>query len=158
RKVENDTNGVGAEMAITPEAAGLFAQQFRAQAKVNSTYAIETGLYIYVDPSVRTALRIVKAKQNASLEERMEFLMSPTRAITEAYRAEGVEGAEVPVGDNVFFETSEYSERITGIGEWIPPHISYLEGTNNNWLPERFSVVLSGRLVTGEPTDLGAWI
>ncbi len=88
----------------------------------------------------------------------MAFLMAPSRAITEAYRHEGVEEKEVPIGDTFFFETAEYSDRITGIGEWIPPQLSYLETEPNNWLPERFSVVLSGKLVTGKPDDVVSWI
>ena len=88
----------------------------------------------------------------------MAFLMSPSRAITEAYRGEGDEDHEIPIGDTIFFETSQYSDRITGIGEWIPPQLSYLESDPNNWLPERFSVVLSGKLVTGKPDDVVGWI
>jgi len=33
-----------------------------------------------------------------------------------------------------------------------------LEKGENNWLPERFSVVLAGKLVTGEPDDVPGWI
>jgi len=44
------------------------------------------------------------------------------------------------------------------MGEWVPPQLSYLDGEQNNWLPERFSVVLAGRLVTGKPDDVPSWI
>jgi hypothetical protein len=135
-----------------------FGNEFRKQRNVNSTYAIESGQYLYIDPSVRTALRVVKQKQAAPVEERMAFLMSPAKALTEAYRQAGVENEEIPFGDTIFYETAEYSDRITGIGEWIPPQLSYLESEQNNWLPERFSVVLSGKLVTGEPDDVPRWI
>ncbi len=128
RRKDPEDYEAGAELAITPAAAEKFAKEFRGQKNVNSTYALESGQYLYVDPSIRTALRLVKRKQNASLEERMAFLMSPARAITEAYREEGVEEKEVSIGDTIFFETSEYSDRITGIGEWVPPQLSYLEG------------------------------
>lgn len=158
RRRDPEDHQAGAEMAITPAASDRFATEFRAQSKVNSTYVIESGHYLYVDPSVRTALRVVKAKQSAPLEERMAFLMSPSRAITEAYSGDDAEEKEVLIGDTIFFETSEYSDRIIGIGEWIPPQLSYLEGEQNNWLPERFSVVLSGKLVTGKPDDVLGWI
>lgn len=158
RRIDPQDSDAGAELAITPLASERFGNEFRNQRNINSTYAIESGQYLYIDPSVRTALRVVKKKQSAPLEERMAFLMSPSKAITEAYRQTGVEGAEIPIGDTIFFETVEYSDRITGIGEWIPPQLSYMEGTQNNWLPERFSVVLSGKLVTGEPDDVPGWI
>ena len=78
---------------------------------------------------------------------------SPTRIANRALKKR-----KYPIGDTIFFETSEYSERITGIGEWVPPQLSYLEGGQNNWLPERFSVVLAGKLVTGKPDDVPGWI
>ena len=158
RRTDPEDYDAGAELAITPATSNKFAREFRGQRNVNSTYALESGQYLYIDPSVRIALRVVKQKQNAPLEERMAFLMSPARAITDAYRESGVEEKEMPIGDTIFFETSEYSERITGIGEWIPPQLNYLEEGQNNWLPERFSVVLSGKLVTGKPDDVPGWI
>ena len=158
RRRDPEDHAAGAELAITPVATEKFAEEFRVQTKVNSTYAIGSGQYLYIDPAVRTALRVVKQKQNASLEERLAFLMSPARAITDAYKEEEIEHADVPVGDTIFFETSEYSERITGIGEWIPPRLPFLEKQENNWLPERFSIVLSGKLVTGEPEDVRGWV
>jgi hypothetical protein len=158
RRVDPDDYEAGAELAITPLASEKFGDEFRKQRNVNSTYAIESGQYLYIDPSVRTALRVVKQKQTAPLEERMAFLMSPAKALTEAYRQAGVENEEIPFGDTIFYETAEYSDRITGIGEWIPPQLNYLESDQNNWLPERFSVVLSGKLVTGEPDDVPRWI
>ena len=158
RRKDPEDHSLGAEFAITPAASGIFASEFRGQRTVNSTYALASGEYIYVDPSIRTALRVVKQKQSAPLEERMAFLMSPAIAITQAYRAEGLDGDEVPIGDTVFFETAEYSERISGIGEWVPPQLSYLEREQNNWLPERFSIVLSGKLITGQPEDIPNWI
>ena len=157
KRKDRDDYEAGAELAITPVATEKFANEFRAQKNVNSTYALDSGQYLYIDPSIRLALRVVKEKQNASLEARMAFLMSPARAITEAYGA-SPEERDAPLGDTIFFETSEYSNRITGIGEWVPPQLSYLEGEQNNWLPERFSIVLSGKLVTGKPEDVRGWI
>ena len=158
KRIDPDDVELGAEMAIAPVASEKFAEEFRSQAKVNSTYVIESGHYLYIDPSVRAALGVIRQKQDATIEERMAFLMSPSRAITDAYRLAGIESNEVPVGDTIFFETSEYSDRITGVGEWIPPQLSYLERGSNNWLPERFSIVLGGKLVTGKPEDIPRWI
>jgi hypothetical protein len=158
RRIDPENHEAGAELAIAPVASEKFGQEFRSQRNVNSTYALEPGHYVYIDPSVRPALRVVKQKQTAPLDERMAFLMSPAKVLTEAYRDTSDEDAEVAVGDTIFFETAEYSDRITGIGEWLPPQLSYLERGSNNWLPERFSIVLSGKLVTGEPKDVVGWI
>lgn len=158
RRLDVEDHEAGAELAITPLATEKFGIEFRRQKDVNSTYAIESGQYVFIDPSVRTALRVVKQKQSAPLEERMAFLMSPAKALTEAYSSQVSPEREVPIGETIFFETSQYSDRITGMGAWIPPQLSYLEKGENNWLPERFSVVLAGKLVTGEPEDVPGWI
>lgn len=148
----------GAELSLSPDKSETFAGEFRIQANVNSTYALGPGEYLYIDPSIRTALQVVKRKQSASLEEKMAFLISPSKYITEAYKNADGEENETSVGDTIFFETTEYSQRVRGIGEWIPPNLPYLERDKNNWLPERFSVVLGGKLVTGEPNDIPQWI
>lgn len=158
RRIDAEDHEAGAELAITPLATEKFGIEFRRQKDVNSTYAIESGQYVFIDPSIRTALRVVKQKQSAPLEERMAFLMSPAKALTEAYSSQASPEREVPFGETIFFETSQYSDRITGMGEWIPPQLSYLEKGENSWLPERFSVVLAGKLVTGEPDDVPGWI
>lgn len=158
RRVDPEDHEAGAELAISPAASDKFASEFRSQKDVNSTYALEPGQFVYIDPSVRLALKVVKRKQSAALDERMAFLMSPAKSLTEAYRDAGHENPEVPIGDTIFFEAADYSDRITGIGEWIPPQLTYLERSSNNWLPERFSIVLCGKLVTGEPGDVPGWI
>jgi hypothetical protein len=135
-----------------------FAKEFRAQRDVNSTYALESGNFVYIDPSVRTALRVVKKKQTAALEERIAFLMSPSPAISQAYGESGDREVDVTIGDTIFFETAEYSDRVTGFGEWLPPQIAYLDKAENNWLPERFSVILGDKLITGAPEDVPEWI
>jgi hypothetical protein len=158
RRRDTEDPSAGAELAIPPVACDKFAQEFRAQRDINSTYALESGNYVYIDPSVRAALRVVKKKQAATLEERVAFLMSPSAAISKAYGESSDGEADGSIGDTVFFETAEYSERVTGIGEWLPPQITYLEKSENNWLPERFSVILGDKLVTGKPEDVPVWI
>jgi SNF2 family DNA or RNA helicase len=158
RRIDPDDLTRGAELVMSPAAGELFAQEFTLQPDVNSTYALQSGQYVYIDPSVRTALRVVKQKQRAPIEERLAFLMSPARVISEAYAQSDKDENDVPIGETIFFETSQFSERVSGIGEWIPPQLSYLEKHQNNWLPERFSIVLAERLVTGKPDDVPNWI
>jgi hypothetical protein len=81
RRKDPEDHEAEAEPAITPVASEKFAREFRNQRNVNSTYALESGQYVYIDPSVRAALSVVKRKQNASLEERMAFLMSPVPVV-----------------------------------------------------------------------------
>lgn len=158
RRRDVDDHEAGAEPAITPDASDKFASEFRRQNSVNATYALNNGFYLFIDPTVRKALTVVKAKQKSSLEERMAFLMSPARFISEAYGHEEAPAENVSIGDTLFFETGEFSERVHGIGEWIPPQLTYIEGESNTWLPERFSIVIGGKLVTGEPDDVPDWI
>jgi HJR/Mrr/RecB family endonuclease len=150
-------DGAKAELAVTPATAELFGKQFRLQKHVNSTYAIESGQYIFIDPSLRPALEVVKRKQSAPIHERVSFLMAPAATISAAYK-ESDDDRDVSIGDTLFYETDQYSERIVGLGEWIPPQLSYLEKQSNIWLPERFSVILGDKLVVGEVEDVPEWL
>ena len=129
RRLDPDDHTQGAELAITPAAGDLFAREFNQQADVNSTYAMQSGQYVYIDPSVRTALRVVKQKQQAPIDERPAFLMSPAKAISDAYKHLGATDDDVPIGETISYETSEFSERVNGIGEWIPHNLATLRKT-----------------------------
>src|SRR5205823_13243374 len=51
RREDPQDHDAGAELAITPLASERFGSEFRNQRNVNSTYAIESGQYLYIDPS-----------------------------------------------------------------------------------------------------------
>lgn len=156
RRIDATDPEKGADPILSPAASEDFAKAFRRQGDVNSTYLLGPGHYVFVDPDVRRALQVVRRKQSASLEERMQFFMNPAKEIAEALN-EGA-GAEQPPTDSIFYETAEYSERVAGIGEWVPPQLAYMEKETNSWLPERFSVVFADKLITGTPEDLPVWI
>lgn len=156
RRVDESDPEKGAEPILSPASNEEFAKAFRRQGDANSTYLLGPGHYVFVDPEVRRALQVVRWKQKAPLEERMQFFMNPAKAIADAINDGVAEGQ--PTTESIFYETAEYSDRVAGIGEWVPPQLAYMEKESNSWLPERFSVVFADKLITGTPDDLPGWI
>ena len=142
---------------LPPVQADAFGVDFRSGPDVRSTYLLERGVYLFIDPDLRPALRVVRQKQSASPEEKLQFLTSPRLALKMAL-GEDADELELERIDRLFVETAEYSDRILSIGEWQPPSLGFVEREPNNWLPERFSVVIGGKIVTGKPEDVEHWL
>ena len=100
-------------------------------------------------------MAVVRRKQRAPLAERVAFATHPERELEAEIGEAALASAD---GDDEprsrFVETQAYSERVVELGEWVPPDLPFLKGVATNWLPERFSVVLGGALVTLQPDDV----
>ncbi len=83
----------------------------------------------------------------------MEFVMNPTRILSDALNQDYDDTAQESI-ERLFVETVEYSDRLIGIGEWQPPDLPYLEREGNEWLPERFSILLQEKIVTLEADEV----
>lgn len=142
---------------LTASQQKAFDGKFRQGDGTHPTYVLGTGSYVFVDKDLRVALGLVRRTQGASAEAKLAFLMSPARALREAMVAEDATSEDVERIERLFVETPEYSDRILSIGEWVPPQIVGLPREANNWLPERFSVALGGKIVSGTPEDVPNW-
>lgn len=129
---------------LNPDELKKFQDEFR-QSNNYDVHVLSGGTYLYIDPGLRPILDIVKRKQSAGIEELVSFAQNPEREIKK------ILGDEVPSNTLRFVETQEYSDRVTEIGPWIPPSLPFIKGEANNWLPERFSILIGGKLVTLEP-------
>ncbi|MGL1921463.1 MAG: SNF2-related protein [Hyphomicrobiales bacterium] len=139
---ENDTLNLLSSLELKK-----FQNEFR-QSNNYDVHVLSGGTYLYIDPGLRPILDIVKRKQSAGIEELVSFAQNPEREIKK------ILGDEVPPNTLRFVETQEYSDRVTEIGPWIPPSLPFIKGESNNWLPERFSILIGGKLITLEPKEI----
>lgn len=145
-KDDRDENGVGiiseAEGLLTEHQQGIFAnERFRSSDTIRSSYLIEQGVYLHLDPSLRSALAVVRQMQRADSEARKRFVQSPQLYLKEALASELAED-EV---EQLFIETEQYSARVIGIGIWAPPVLPWIKKEPNDWLPEKFGLQIGGR-------------
>ena len=119
---------------------------------VMPAFVLGSGAYVFVDPALRAALGVVHTKQRASNAERADFACHPERILADegALPPPDVEDVEPPR----FIETATYSERVREIGPWVPPDLPFIKNVPNNWLPERFAVLLGEKLVTLEANEI----
>ena len=128
---------------------------FRAFDSAKRSYLLGRQSYLIVDDDLRTALDVVRERQQAGPAERRAFAANPRAAIAEhlatrANRASEEADGEVVDEDiearvaDLFVETPEYADRAIGIGLWQPPRLEFIPRPANEWLPETFALELGG--------------
>jgi superfamily II DNA or RNA helicase len=127
-----------------------FLEQAMKDGPARSAYVVGRNRYVLIDPALRPALDVVKAKRRAPVAERQAFLRNPKAALAEALDSEA---GKVPTAA-LFIETKNYSDRVEGLGLWERPKLPWLARTPNQWLPER-GWMADGESVEPEPLTPG---
>ena len=144
----HDTDGVSgtgvSDTLLTPDDHRLFLNQaIRKEGFTRDAYVVGKNRYVLIDPALKRALDVVKAKRRAPADERQSFLRNPKAALAEALSPEA---GDVPTA-SLFIETKNYSDRVDGLGLWERPRLPWLTRTPNQWLPE------TGWTAGGEPVE-----
>jgi hypothetical protein len=130
-----------ADNLLSPAQHRSFASKFRGTPAARSTYLLNDGGFLFIDPALKGALGVVHAKQKAPLDERKAFVRNPRRVIREVLLEEG-EGVASFGADELFVETQQFSERVSGIDVWRKPVLPWIKPRPNSWLPEIFGIRL----------------
>lgn len=140
-----------AENLLSPKLQDIFSRgRFRKWSKARNCYAIDGGIFVYIDPDLKKALDVVRRIQQASSEERKKFISSPYRIIKENLEnniaSEAIE--------HLFVETEQYAANVIGLGLWAPPVIPWIIKQPNSWLPEKFGIKIADKFVQINPGDV----
>lgn len=113
-------------------------------------YRIGQGNYLVIDRAAAPALSVMASMQHAPVDDRKTFIRNPRPAITQAVEealresgklhgldAVGEEDAIEAIAGPVFVETSEFSERVTGL-KVFDKRSAEVQGGRTTWLPEDF--------------------
>ncbi|MBR0777298.1 DEAD/DEAH box helicase [Bradyrhizobium diazoefficiens] len=123
-------------LAATDQSA--FQRAFEGEHEVSRAYRLRRTTYVLIDPDLKGALKVVKNARAASDVEKREFVKNPRAAIAKELGL----GASDGLTSALFVETRQYSDRVTGLGLWERPELSWLSNSSTQWLPERFPVRL----------------
>lgn len=110
---------------------------------VRPSYVLGDNRYIFVEPMVRSALEVVKEMRRASAEARHDFARNPQRHFQERL-GEQFDAAAI---ETMFVVTQEYSERVVGLGLWVPTILPWIKRTPNSWLPESFGLKVEDKIL-----------
>ncbi len=114
---------------LPPELHRQFVERnFKAGGRTHDAYVLGRNTYVVLDPALKSALDVVRAKRNAPAEERRAFLRNPRAAIAQALGEDA---------DALFIETRQYSDRVEGLGVWTKITTDPAKGATT-WLPEKF--------------------
>jgi hypothetical protein len=126
---------------LTPEQQKIFAARFRSQNNTKSTYVLETGHYVFIDPSIRQVVSCIKQYQTKSPEERARFIKSPQSFIREDLASTGINETTIDsLINDAFVETDAFSKRVLEIGLWKPPVIPFIKRNPNTWIPDGYGL------------------
>ena len=103
----------------------------RNASTTRDAYVLDKNVFLIIPPDLRIALDVVRAKRRAPVAERRAFLRNPRAAIAVALETTGRQVAPL------FVETSQYSDRVEGLGVWTEISMPQRNG-GGGWLPEEF--------------------
>ncbi len=147
---DTDRRSNDADALLPPILQDAFYE--RALGRPGSTeaaYVIGRNTYLLLEPTLRTALDVVKQMRGASAEARREFLKNPRTRIAAALGDDG-EG----LASGLFVETAQYSDRIEGLGLWQKPSLPWIKKKSNQWLPENFVVRIGSKTLNVTPDKI----
>jgi hypothetical protein len=127
-----DMLDAGTDALLPPELQRRFVEKnFNVAARAHDAYVLGRNTYVVLDPGLKTALDVVRAKRKAPPEERRAFLRNPRPVIAEALAVAGQDTT------SLFIETTQYSDRVEGLGVWADIKTAPSKGSTG-WLPEKF--------------------
>ena len=121
---------------LPPKLQTVFAKtRFRQFGDARSAYPLQKGSFVIIDPVLQKPLQEVFRVSNSDAGTKREFVSNPTGFL----RSVLGDSVEIPF-DEVFIETEEFSNRITGIDIWRKQVLPYLKLQPNSWIPETFGL------------------
>lgn len=124
---------------LSPSAQKLFTgDRFRREASVRPVYVLRNGEYLFIDPSLRPALDVVRRLQDAPEAQRRSFILNPRKVMRDAL---GEEEAEAIGLEDLFIDTEQFSARVAGVDVWRAPVLPWIiPSQKNKWIPEQFGL------------------
>ena len=122
--------------------AQLFERRFLSQG-ARSHYVVGMGIYTVLDAPVAAALEVLERVNHADTETRQRFREDPMSFLTPAIEEAGGDG-------DILCDLRRYGDRVTGIGRWVPPSLSFPLAVSRDWFPEEEMEVFIIQ-IPGEP-------
>lgn len=117
---------------LNPDQQQIFAHRFSQAKQAKSRYVLQDGCYVVLDAALQQALAVVHQQQHASANAKREFVKNPRSYLRRALENDFAE----QILENVFIETSDYSQRVSEIGLWEQKIIPWVQKQAETWLPE----------------------
>ena len=120
------------------------------------------GKYVFIDPSLKPALEVVKEAQSFDLEARIDFAKAPQKFVKQALEAklENLSDIDFEIEaesiDRIFIETRQFSDRVTEMGVWEAPDLPWLAAEPQDWKSDSYAFYVQGKTITVKNSELEA--
>ena len=92
-------------------------------------FTLGNGIYTVLDAPVAAALEVVARINRSDAETRHAFRKDPQSFLIPAIEAAGGDGG-------VICDLRGYGARVIGVGDWIPPKLSFPLAVSRQWFPD----------------------
>ena len=103
--------------------------QFNRFGTARPVYTLGNGKYLVLAPPLRKALAEVRRVQSSPIATKRALIASPRAFLREALGAD----IDETVIESVFRETSNYAERVIGLGLWQPRVLPWIKLGTTKW-------------------------
>ena len=100
---------------LHPTVHDKFVENFNTLNNIQSRIPLKDGWYVYLDPKIKESLKVAKSIKSEGKEARKRFIRNPTSVIKEKLQ-DSFDEIEINEFENVFIETTQYSERVLDVG------------------------------------------
>ena len=141
------------EQLLPDEIARKFTGQFKKDKDVKKTYLLANGKYVFLEPNLRKVLTAVQKISKSDIEIRKKFLKNPKSIIRglleEEYSTTNSQDTEINLIEleNIFIETSQFSQRVIGLGLWEKMKLAYLKKEPQDWFDDIFRFLTGGEII-----------
>ena len=142
----------------------VFNQELSKNGNIKRTYVLDKRehRYLFIDKSLRPALRLVRKIQRGSSEEREDFIRNPRGALRSYYlkdeqyyqlskEARIIKDKEI---ERIFIETEQFSDRVYARGLWKRPKLPWLPREQNEWMPDNYVFEQDNKVIFIPKEDL----
>lgn len=119
---------------------------FNRFSTVRATYTLPGNTWVVLTPPLRKALEVVRSVQSAPVATKQKLLRSPRAFLREALG----DDTDDTVLETLFRETTEYSERVIGLGLWQPRVVPWVPLAATDWLGGETAPASGGGTATSQ--------
>ncbi|MBN9597769.1 MAG: DEAD/DEAH box helicase [Afipia sp.] len=147
------------DLLLAPDEQAAFGDDlFNRFGDSRPVYALGAGKYVVLSPAVRRALSEVRRVQSSPTAAKRALIANPRAFFRDALGSD----ADETVLESVFRETSNYADRVIGLGLWQPRVLPWIKLGTTNWFgPEgligdssnqRVGIAEAAGILVGEET------
>jgi SNF2 family DNA or RNA helicase len=141
---------------FTPSESEKFLEEcFNKYPDGRPSYLLGKDDFVFIDPMLRESLNVVKTVQRSEEATKKRFARSPSSFISDHFQNNDIQ-QPLEVVESLFIETSAFSERVLGLGLWVPPAMPVIPRIKNNWVPDELFLRVGNNKLGLKPDNLSS--